>query len=100
VRAHYGPDTIFVREARLPITDLPMEARVEQIAGCVTFDHPHAPLPATDRPIPGAGPTQGPFFVEGTAQVDLSQPTPLTDYQLRVTTERAAISKQRGITSR
>ena len=92
VRARYGPDTVFVREARLPIKDLPTVARIEQLAGAIPL------TTRTPRIRPASANTCCRFDPKARSSsralrmLDLAKPKPLTDYRLRVTTERAAIS--------
>ncbi|MGB7159757.1 MAG: AsmA-like C-terminal region-containing protein [Tepidisphaeraceae bacterium] len=92
VRARYGNDVVFVREAKAPIKDLPRAVRFEQLAGAITFADPHAKYPPAIAEYLAKARPRGPFFFDGTAHLEFDKPNPAVDYRMRVTSERAAVS--------
>jgi hypothetical protein len=82
IRARYGNDIVFIREARLPLKELPTVLNVEQLAGAVTFDYPHAKYPPDVAKFLEQVRPKGPFFFDGSARLDFAKAKPLETYQV------------------
>jgi hypothetical protein len=95
IRAGYGNDVFFVREARVPLEMLPQKLFFDKLAGCVTFDAKRAKYPpAIEEDLADAQP-RGPFFFDGNLEIDRTTPKPAVDYHLHITSDRAGLAPLR-----
>ncbi len=95
IRAGYGNDVFFVREARVPLEMLPQKLFFDKLAGCVTFDPKRAKYPpAIEQHLADAQP-RGPFFFDGNLEIDRAAATPSFDYHLHITSDRAGLAPLR-----
>ncbi|CAN5417581.1 hypothetical protein BH09PLA1_BH09PLA1_15250 [soil metagenome] len=93
VRAAYGEHVFYLQTASLPLADLLKSVvTLSSMKGCVTFAR-HAPqYPAALNELITLAEPRGPFWFEGRARVDLKNFETSLDYDLRLKTDRGAIS--------
>ena len=96
IRAGYGDDIWFIRQADVDLTQLPKVAIVRSAAGAITFGQRHTAYPPDiEKILTQANPT-GPWFFELTnAKVPLSDISKL-DYRLAVHTSRGRLAVNDG----
>jgi hypothetical protein len=92
VRAGYGNDVFFIREARVPLEMLPQKLFFDKLAGCITFAAQRAKYPPTVEEYVAHAQPRGPFFFDGNLAIDRSTTQPTVDYHVRVTTDRVALA--------
>jgi hypothetical protein len=96
IRAGYGDDIWFIRQADVDLTQLPKIAIVRSAAGAITFGQRHTAYPPDiEKLLTQANPT-GPWFFDLTnAKVPLSDVSKL-DYHLSVHTTRGQLAVNNG----
>ncbi|MBC8109214.1 MAG: hypothetical protein H7Z14_21690 [Anaerolineae bacterium] len=93
VRAGYGQDVLFLQKASLPLADLlQSKLKVDTMKGCITFAKQQPEHPKQIQEIIAQAQPRGPFWFEGVASVDLKSVESSLDYDVRITTDRGAIS--------
>jgi hypothetical protein len=96
LRAGYGNDVWYIKEANVDLTALPKEIRLRDAAGCLTFGMPRAKYPPQIEKVLAQVNPSGPWFFETKdTRVMLASPHEV-DYQAVVHTGRGLLVLNNG----